>query len=207
MDANWPTPHPTPRPNAVVIDIVGPSILTLDATTHGHYIDDGAWCSDAHDGEINDKVTVMGDTIDLSKPGKRFIDYSCTASDGQTALKRRTVYVKDSNCAGRNSCNRQFNDCGVACSVRERRSGPKKGERWLEIHHNTLFSNSNPKAPFIAKAAGSRQHRCVYDSNSACGCTCDCLATDEKPRCVGSMCIHQRMHRVPESDADGRIPL
>lgn len=98
--SSTPTTVPTHRPKPI-IDIVGGSIITLEANTGGNeYVDAGAWCSDLHDGEINDQVTVSGDIVDRSKPSHvpKYVDYSCTATDGATAYARRTVYVADTTC-------------------------------------------------------------------------------------------------------------
>lgn len=69
-------------------------------------------------------------------------------------------------------CSQQFNECGVSCSVGTRDDGPRAGDKWMAIHHNTLFTSVNPQAPYHHLHSNVRAHKCYLDPTAACGCVC-----------------------------------
>merc|ERR1711939_1019036 len=52
-----------------VLDILGNDLMTIEATYHKNYVDDGATCSDQVDDVISQQVEVSGDVVNLSKIG------------------------------------------------------------------------------------------------------------------------------------------
>jgi hypothetical protein len=80
-----------------VLTILGRDEMTLEATTDGNYVDDGATCSDATDGEIPANVEVSGDVVKLSNIGTYLVQYNCRdAAGNQAAPLTRRVVVKQS---------------------------------------------------------------------------------------------------------------
>jgi len=74
-------------------------ILEIEASAKDNYVDAGAECSDAIDGDLNRDVRVAGDVVDLSKPGRYEIRYNCANSGGvQAETAIRYVFVKDTTC-------------------------------------------------------------------------------------------------------------
>merc|ERR1712216_787145 len=49
-----------------VLDILGNDLMTIEATYHKNYVDDGATCSDQVDDVISQQVEVSGDVVNLS---------------------------------------------------------------------------------------------------------------------------------------------
>jgi len=69
---------------------------TYEATRDDEYKDAGATCADFVDGQLNHRVTVGGDIVDLTIVGKYVIQYACTDLTGNEAVKQeRTVIVRD----------------------------------------------------------------------------------------------------------------
>merc|ERR1711924_436889 len=60
-----------------VLDILGNDLMTIEATYHKNYVDDGATCSDQVDDVISQQVEVSGDVVNLSKIGTYKITYKC----------------------------------------------------------------------------------------------------------------------------------
>ena len=90
-----PTTAPTVRP-LPVITIVGGNVVTFSSNAAGvEYHDQGAWCSDLFDGDLNSQVVVNTDVIDSSRyyDVPQYVVYQCSASDGTSATATRTVYV------------------------------------------------------------------------------------------------------------------
>merc|ERR1719451_201743 len=82
-----------------IIDILGNDLMTIEATFHKNYVDDGATCSDQVDGVISQQVEVSGDVVNLSKVGTYKITYKCKDAAGNAADSlTRTVVVKDTTC-------------------------------------------------------------------------------------------------------------
>jgi hypothetical protein len=80
-----------------VLTILGRDVMTLEATTTGNYVDDGATCSDATDGEIPASVEVSGDVVKLANIGEYLVQYNCRdAAGNQAEPATRTVIVKQS---------------------------------------------------------------------------------------------------------------
>merc|ERR1711934_257592 len=79
-----------------VLDILGNDLVTIEATYHKNYVDDGATCSDQVDDVISQQVEVSGDVVNLSKIGTYKITYKCkdTAGniDGARATKRTGTF-------------------------------------------------------------------------------------------------------------------
>merc|ERR1719305_182801 len=70
-----------------VLDILGNDLMTIEATYHKNYVDDGATCSD------------QVDVVNLSKIGTYKITYKCKDTAGNAADPlTRTVVVKDTTC-------------------------------------------------------------------------------------------------------------
>merc|ERR1719261_625833 len=68
----------------------------LEYSATEDYVDWGAMCSDENDGNLNTRVEVMGDIVELDRPtGARpyTIEYSCTNSKGLTATASKVVHV------------------------------------------------------------------------------------------------------------------
>merc|ERR1711939_665620 len=109
-----------------VLDILGNDLMTIEATHHLNYKDDGATCSDQVDGVISAKVEVSGDVINLSKVGTYKITYKCKDAAGNAAdALTRTVVVKDTTCptctiTGLQSVKREasfpYSDLGAICT-------------------------------------------------------------------------------------------
>jgi hypothetical protein len=69
---------------------------TYEATRDDEYKDAGATCADFVDGQLNHRVTVGGDIVDLTIVGKYVIQYACTDLTGNEAVtQERTVIVRD----------------------------------------------------------------------------------------------------------------
>jgi hypothetical protein len=67
-----------------------------EATRDDEYKDAGATCADFVDGQLNHRVTVGGDIVDLTIVGTYRIEYECTDLTGNTAQKQtRTIIVQD----------------------------------------------------------------------------------------------------------------
>merc|ERR1712232_1480251 len=82
-----------------VLDILGNDLMTIEATYHKNYVDDGATCSDQVDDVISQQVEVSGDVVNLSKIGTYKITYKCKDTAGNAADPlTRTVVVKDTTC-------------------------------------------------------------------------------------------------------------
>lgn len=80
-----------------VLTILGRDVMTLEATTTGNYVDDGATCSDATDGEIPASVEVSGDVVKLANIGEYLVQYNCRdAAGNQAEPATRKVIVKQS---------------------------------------------------------------------------------------------------------------
>ena len=79
-----------------VISIVGNSLLQVEASSSGSYIDAGATCQDSFDGNLNDEVEVSGEVVNLAVPGTYTIVYNCKDLSGNPADSVvRTVKVVD----------------------------------------------------------------------------------------------------------------
>merc|ERR1712072_550841 len=73
--------------------------MTIEATYHKNYVDDGATCSDQVDDVISQQVEVSGDVVNLSKIGTHKITYKCKDTAGNAADPlTSTVVVKDTTC-------------------------------------------------------------------------------------------------------------
>lgn len=73
--------------------------VTRQASHNLTYIDQGATCSDAVDGQINGNVIIRGDIVDLRQVGTYRITYECDDAAGNSALDlMRTVIVSDTVC-------------------------------------------------------------------------------------------------------------
>jgi hypothetical protein len=73
--------------------------LVLQATTSKQYVDAGAECSDALEQNLNREVRVSGDVVNLAKPGRYVIRYSCANSGGVEAEPAfRYVFVRNTRC-------------------------------------------------------------------------------------------------------------
>ncbi|WP_159521965.1 immunoglobulin-like domain-containing protein, partial [Erysipelothrix urinaevulpis] len=56
----------------------------------------GVIATDVEDGDLTDKITVSGDTVDTSKPGAEYVvQYSVTDSDGNTTTAFRLIIIND----------------------------------------------------------------------------------------------------------------
>jgi hypothetical protein len=109
-----------------IIDILGSDTMTIEATYHKNYVDDGATCSDQVDGVISQQVEVSGDVVNLSKVGTYKISYKCKDAAGNAAdASTRTVVVKDTTCptctiTGDASVKREasfpYSDLGAVCT-------------------------------------------------------------------------------------------
>jgi len=109
-----------------IIDILGNDLMTIEATYHKNYVDDGATCSDQVDGVISQQVEVSGDVVNLSKVGTYKITYKCKDAAGNAADSlTRTVVVKDTTCptctiTGLQSVKREasfpYSDLGAICT-------------------------------------------------------------------------------------------
>lgn len=95
-----PTPAPTPRPfSKPIIEVLDGDDLHVEATKEDSYVDAGATCYDLIDGNLNRKVSVTGDVVNLAKPGAYTIKYDCKNSEGVSAFQaERVVYVEDNTC-------------------------------------------------------------------------------------------------------------
>jgi len=90
-------------PNAPVVNPVGcneSSTLadctsTVQASTTGTYVDEGAKCLDYVDGDLTARVEVSGDIVNLAVPNTYTISYSCTDYGSKEGTATRTVYVQD----------------------------------------------------------------------------------------------------------------
>merc|ERR1719424_1322680 len=109
-----------------IIDILGSDLMTIEATYHKNYVDDGATCSDQVDGVISQQVEVSGDVVNLSKIGTYKISYKCKDAAGNAAdTLTRTVVVKDTTCptctvSGSKTVKREasfpYSDLGAICT-------------------------------------------------------------------------------------------
>merc|ERR1711990_1072286 len=109
-----------------VLDILGTDLMTIEATYHKNYVDDGATCSDQVDDVISQQVEVSGDVVNLSKIGTYKITYKCKDTAGNAADPlTRTVVVKDTTCptctiTGASSVKREasfpYSDLGAVCT-------------------------------------------------------------------------------------------
>jgi len=120
-----PTPAPTPRPfSKPSVNVLDGDVLEIEATHLDNYVDAGAECSDAIDGDLNRDVRVSGDVVDLGKPGRYEIRYNCINSGNvQADSAVRVVFVRDTSCpvcrlnAGPAEIEASFpyHDSGVTC--------------------------------------------------------------------------------------------
>merc|ERR1712137_613580 len=109
-----------------VLDILGNDLMTIEATYHKNYVDDGATCSDQVDGVISQQVEVSGDVVNLSKTGTYKITYKCKDAAGNAAdAATRTVIVEDTTCPtcefnGAQNVTREasfpYEDLGATCT-------------------------------------------------------------------------------------------
>merc|ERR1712028_198396 len=109
-----------------VLDILGNDKMTIEATYHKNYVDDGATCSDQVDDVISQEVEVSGDVVNLSKIGTYKITYKCKDTAGNAADPlTRTVYVKVTTCptckiTGSKKVTREasfpYSDLGAVCT-------------------------------------------------------------------------------------------
>jgi hypothetical protein len=99
-ETKYPTPAPTPRPfSKPIIEVLDGDDLHVEATKEDNYVDAGATCYDLIDGNLNRKVRVSGDVVNLAVPGAYHIKYDCKNSEGEPAYTAtRTVYVEDNTC-------------------------------------------------------------------------------------------------------------
>jgi len=82
-----------------VVNINGPSIVQKEASPTADYVDAGAVCADAVDGQINDAVRVSGDNVKMGVPGTYKITYNCKDAAGNAGPAiTRTVVVADTSC-------------------------------------------------------------------------------------------------------------
>merc|ERR1711981_1516705 len=82
-----------------VLDILGNDLMTIEATYHKNYVDDGATCSDQVDGVISQNVEVSGDVVNLSKVGTYRITYNCKDAANRAAeTAERVVTVAQTSC-------------------------------------------------------------------------------------------------------------
>lgn len=80
-----------------VLTILGKDELTLEATTDGNYVDDGATCHDEVDKDIPAAVEVSGDVVKLANIGEYLVQYNCRdAAGNQAEPLTRKVVVKQS---------------------------------------------------------------------------------------------------------------
>jgi len=109
-----------------ILDILGNDKMTIEATYHKNYVDDGATCSDQVDDVISQEVEVSGDVVNLSKIGTYKITYKCKDTAGNAADPlTRTVIVKDTTCPtckinGATKVTREasfpYSDLGAVCT-------------------------------------------------------------------------------------------
>jgi len=111
-----------------VVNPIGPTELTIQATRDGNYVDDGATCSDLVDGEIPENVEVSGDVVNLAVPDTYNINYLCTDSSGNSEAALRKVVVEDTarplcllQGPGQTKCNA---DVAEACDMKIEASFP-----------------------------------------------------------------------------------
>jgi hypothetical protein len=101
------TPAPTPRPfSKPILNIIDDDWLEFEASDEPDdaYIDAGATCEDALDGNLNGNITVSTEPdenvdVNMTKTGKYLILYDCMNLAGIPADQvTRTVWVKDTHC-------------------------------------------------------------------------------------------------------------
>jgi hypothetical protein len=82
-----------------IIDIVGKSSVTIEATRDREYNDRGANCQDYVDGILSHAVISSGDVVSTRIPGTYKIQYNCQDLSGNAAKPvGRTVIVRDTTC-------------------------------------------------------------------------------------------------------------
>jgi hypothetical protein len=94
------TPAPTERPHSIpVCNVLDHDIITLDANRDMHYVDPGATCNDALDGNLNRHMKVSGQIVNLGQVGQYTILYDCKNLAGVPALTcMRIVHIRDLTC-------------------------------------------------------------------------------------------------------------
>lgn len=82
-----------------IITILEADRQTYEATRNDNYVDAGATCSDAVDGNISQDVEVSGDVVNLARVGDYEIKYDCQDSNNnKAATATRKVTVQDTTC-------------------------------------------------------------------------------------------------------------
>ena len=78
-----------------IISLLGENVLTLTQSSDMNYLDAGASCFDAQDGDITNNIEVHGAVVNYNNEGSYTIFYDCTDSDGNHATTQsRTVIVQ-----------------------------------------------------------------------------------------------------------------
>jgi len=78
-----------------IITLLGENVLTLTQSSEMNYVDAGASCFDAQDGDITNNIAVHGAVVNYNNEGSYVIFYDCTDSDGNHATTQsRTVIVQ-----------------------------------------------------------------------------------------------------------------
>tara|TARA_B100000586_G_scaffold162463_1_gene118421 strand:- start:34 stop:849 length:816 start_codon:yes stop_codon:yes gene_type:complete len=78
-----------------LITLLGENVLTLTQSSDMNYVDAGASCFDAQDGDITNNIEVHGAVVNYNNEGSYTIFYDCTDSDGNHATTQsRTVIVQ-----------------------------------------------------------------------------------------------------------------
>jgi len=82
-----------------IIELVGSSVETHEATRDADYQDNGAGCQDFVDGVLNHAVETTGDTVNFRVPATYKVHYDCQDLSGNAAKRvTRTVVVQDTTC-------------------------------------------------------------------------------------------------------------
>jgi hypothetical protein len=104
-----------------IVNIVGDAKTEQRASDVDSYVDQGATCSDAVDGQINSRVEVSGDIVDLRQVGTYHITYDCQDSAGNMATgpgNVRQVIVQDTICPSCDLTTLRFPQTGMASGAR-----------------------------------------------------------------------------------------
>jgi len=98
----FPTAAPTAQPTPMytpLLHLHGQPNIELDASVTEDYVDAGAQCTDGGDGDISGDVTVRSSLPGLAQPGVYWTVYTCTNSQGNSALAAtRYITVVDNKC-------------------------------------------------------------------------------------------------------------
>merc|ERR1711865_39520 len=182
-------------PEKPKITLEGSATEIIEATREEEYKDDGATCADFVDGQLNHRVRVGGDIVDLTIVGTYTVKYTCSDLTGNQAKGiERTVIVQDTTRPTVDILGRQnikieagfpYTDAGATASDTLEGAYQNCGEDLEKIitAHKTNFNTNGAPVP------EERDMKCLdtfgdsvneyYEYNTASSCAAIFASTTE----------------------------